>query len=100
MAKAIANGEAPVNGCPVGGDAVAAKIARIMGQEAGESIRRVAFVKCGGTCDKAKESCHYYGVHDCEMMDFIPGGGPKPVIMDVSETEPAKRSVHLMRFML
>ena len=33
MAKAIANGEAPVNGCPVGGDAVAAKIARIMGQE-------------------------------------------------------------------
>ena len=29
MAKAIANGEAPVNGCPVGGDAVAAKIARI-----------------------------------------------------------------------
>ena len=77
MAKAIANGEAPVNGCPVGGDAVAAKIARIMGQEAGESIRRVAFVKCGGTCDKAKESCHYYGVHDCEMMDFIPGGGPK-----------------------
>ena len=58
MAKAIANGEAPVNGCPVGGDAVAAKIARIMGQEAGESIRRVAFVKCGGTCDKAKESCH------------------------------------------
>ena len=77
MAKAIANGEAPVNGCPVGGDAVAAKIARIMGQEAGESIRRVAFVKCGGTCDKAKESCHYYGVHDCEMMDFIPGGGSK-----------------------
>ena len=98
MAKAIANGEAPVNGCPVGGDAVAAKIARIMGQEAGESIRRVAFVKCGGTCDKAKESCHYYGVHDCEIL--FREADRKPVIMDVPETEPAKRSVHLMRFML
>ena len=91
MAKAIANGEAPVNGCPVGGDAVAAKIARIMGQEAGESIRRVAFVKCGGTCDKAKESCHYYGVHDCEMMDFIPGGGPKTLSL-IHISEPTRRT--------
>ena len=77
MAKAIANGEAPVNGCPVGGDAVAAKIARIMGQEAGESIRRVAFVKCGGTCDKAKNPVIIMEFTTAEMMDFIPGGGPK-----------------------
>ena len=37
-AAAIAAGEAPVNACPVGGGApVAAKIADIMGVEAGES---------------------------------------------------------------
>ena len=33
LAKAIAAGEAAVGACPVGGDAVAAKIAEIMGAE-------------------------------------------------------------------
>ena len=33
LAKAIAEGEAPVNACPVGGDAVGRKIATIMGAE-------------------------------------------------------------------
>ena len=31
LAAAIAKGEAPVNGCPVGGSAVAAKVGEIMG---------------------------------------------------------------------
>ena len=34
MAGAIARGEAPVNGCPVGGAPVAAKIGEIMGASA------------------------------------------------------------------
>ena len=38
LAAAIAKGEAPVNACPVGGSAAAAKIAAIMGQEAGEAV--------------------------------------------------------------
>ena len=49
LAAAIAKGEAPVGGAPV-----AAKIAAIMGEEAGESVHEVAFVKCAGTCEKAK----------------------------------------------
>ena len=49
LAKAIANGEAPVNGCPVGGAAAAQKISAIMGVEAGEFVKKVAFVKCAGT---------------------------------------------------
>ena len=57
MAAAIAKGEAPVNGCPVGGDAVGKVIAGIMGQEVVETARQTAFVKCGGTCEKAKENC-------------------------------------------
>lgn len=77
MAKAIAQGEAPVDGCPVGGAPVAGRIAAIMGQEAGESVPMVAFVKCAGTCEKAKEKYNYYGVTDCEMMEFVPAGGPK-----------------------
>ena len=37
LAKAIAAGEADCGACPVGGAPVAAKIAAIMGEEAGES---------------------------------------------------------------
>lgn len=77
LAAAIAKGEASVNGCPVGGDAAAKVIAEIMGQEVVETERQTAFVKCSGTCTKAKENFVYTGVQDCEMMAFVPGGGAK-----------------------
>ncbi len=77
LAAAIVAGTAPVNACPVGGAPVGAKIAEIMGVEAGESIRQVAFVKCKGTCDKAKEQYAYYGQEDCQMLPFVPDGGAK-----------------------
>lgn len=64
MAAAIAAGEAPVNGCPVGGPAVADKIGEIMGVSAGEDVKKVAFVKCAGTCDKASVKANYYGISD------------------------------------
>ena len=54
LAAAIAAGEAPVNACPVGGAPVAAKVGEIMGAEAVKQVHEVAFVKCAGTCDKAK----------------------------------------------
>ena len=53
LAAAIVKGEAPVNQCPVGGAPVAAKIGEIMGVSAEEGARKVAFVKCAGTCEKA-----------------------------------------------
>ena len=59
LAAAIAKGEAEVGSCPVGGAAVAAKIGAIMGQEVGESVREVAFVKCAGTCENANAD---YGI--------------------------------------
>lgn len=77
LAAAIAKGEAPVNGCPVGGNEVGKIIAGIMGQEVVESVRRTAFVKCTGTCEKTKENYIYTGTEDCEMMSFVPGGGAK-----------------------
>lgn len=80
LAAAIAKGEAPVGACPVGGDPVAQKIAAIMGQEVGDSVRQVAFVKCGGDCEKAKEDYTYTGVQDCEMMAFVPSGGAKKCV--------------------
>ena len=64
LAKAIAAGEAPVGACPVGGQPVADKIASIMGVEAGAGEKQVAFVKCAGTCDKAKSKYKYAGNED------------------------------------
>ena len=77
LAAAIAKGEAPVNACPVGGEAVGKVIAGIMGVEAEESARQVAYVACQGDCDKAKKDYDYYGIEDCRMMSFVPGGGPE-----------------------
>lgn len=77
LAAAIAKGEAPVNACPVGGEAVGKKVAAIMGVEAEETERKVAFVACQGDCDKAGKDYDYYGIEDCRMMSFVPGGGPK-----------------------
>lgn len=77
LAAAIVKGEAPVNGCPVGGAAVGAKVGEIMGVAAEESIRKVAFVKCAGTCEKAKKNYEYTGIEDCQALTYVPGGGPK-----------------------
>lgn len=77
LAAAIAKGEAPVNACPVGGEAVAGKVAAIMGVDAEASERKVAFVHCQGDCEKTHSDYEYHGAEDCRMMSFVPGGGPK-----------------------
>lgn len=77
LAAAIVEGKAEVSGCPVGGEPVASVIAEIMGKEVGETTRMTAFVKCGGTCEKAGVDYKYTGVEDCKMMMFMQNGGPK-----------------------
>ena len=58
-----------------------------MGVSAGASVKKVAFVKCAGTCEKAKQDYEYTGVEDCAAMAFVPNGGPSPAIMDVWDLE-------------
>ena len=77
LAAAIVKGEAPVNACPVGGETVGNKVAEIMGVESQAGNKQVAFVHCKGDCNKAKTDYKYYGVKDCAMVGFVPGGGPK-----------------------
>ena len=77
LAAAIVKGEAPVGQCPVGGSPVAEKIGKIMGVEASENARQVAFVKCAGNCEKASKDYVYTGVEDCAAMAYVPNGGPK-----------------------
>lgn len=77
LAAAIAKGEAPVNQCPVGGASVAAAIGEIMGVDAGAADKQVAYVRCAGDCEKAKEKYTYFGAPDCRVQDQAPGGGSK-----------------------
>lgn len=78
MAAAIVKGEAPVNGCPVGGAPVGEKVAVVMGVVAGpELIKKVAFVRCAGTCDVQKPKCNYVGIESCEAAMTLPGKGIK-----------------------
>ena len=65
MAAAIVKGEAPANGCPVGGAATAKQIASIMGVDAEALERKVAFVRCKGTCDVTHNQGNYTGIQDC-----------------------------------
>ncbi len=77
LAAAIAKGEAPVNACPVGGEKTGNRIAKIMGVEAGDSVRMVAFVRCMGDKDRTRTDYDYSGYEDCRMLSFVPNGGPK-----------------------
>ena len=77
LAHAIADGNAPTNACPVGGEAVGSKIANIMGVEAKQSEKKVAFVMCQGDCNKTRKDYEYSGIEDCRMLSFVPNGGPK-----------------------
>ncbi len=76
-AKAIAAGEAAVTVCPVGGAPVAELISGIMGVEASATEKKVAFVKCAGTCEKAGAKSNYYGVQDCVAAMSTPGEAGK-----------------------
>lgn len=71
FAKAVAEGTAAVNGCPVGGESCAANVSKIMGIEPSVKEREVAYVKCQGTCDNASETYDYYGIQDCKMASQL-----------------------------
>lgn len=77
LAKAIANKEAPVNACPVANQDAYDQIAALMGTEAAEVEKKVAFVKCSGTCEKTEVKYEYFGVQDCKKVSMIPGRGNK-----------------------
>lgn len=72
MAAAIAKGEAPVNACPVGGTAVAAKISELMGTNVPVSADvKVACVMCSGGCSRR---ANYQGIPSCRAANLVGGG--------------------------
>lgn len=76
LAAAIASGKAKPDACPVGGEAVASKIAEIVGGDV-DSVRMTAHVRCAGNCNVAKDVYEYVGPLDCKFAANAPGGGAK-----------------------
>ncbi|MBZ9688742.1 RnfABCDGE type electron transport complex subunit B [Clostridium estertheticum] len=76
-AAAVVEGGTPLNLCSVGGASVAENIGEIMGVSVETLNPQVAFVKCKGTCNVAKEKYEYDGIRDCRQAVIAPGEGPK-----------------------
>lgn len=74
MSKAIAEGRAPVNGCPVSSAAAVEKIGKVMGVEASTGEKKVAKVLCKGCDNNAVKKYNYEGIHDCKAAAAIAGG--------------------------
>lgn len=74
LANAIVAGDAPVNGCAIGGQETADSVADIMGVNAGNLEREVAVVRCQGDCEKAEDKYAYHDLVDCRLIsDFAQG---------------------------
>lgn len=75
LAEAIAKGEAAVNGCPMCTNT--AEIGALCGVEAEISEKKVAYVGCKGTCEKAEQRGTYFGAADCIAAKSVQHNGGK-----------------------
>jgi len=78
FAEAVVEGKAASNGCPVGGEDVAAQVADIFGIKAEEIVKKLARVHCRGTWEAAKDRGTYRGIITCYASHLI--GGNKQCI--------------------
>lgn len=77
FAKAVVEGIVSPSGCSVNSAESTEAIAALMGLKVEQMDKKVAVVKCKGTCDKSKNKYEYYGISDCRDAALIPGGGAK-----------------------
>lgn len=73
LAAAIVEGKAPVNGCKVGGNAVAEKVSGVMGVSAAAIEPVIAVVNCQGDCNLTERGAEYEGVTDCQALNALGG---------------------------
>ncbi|WP_272701274.1 FAD-dependent oxidoreductase [Desulfovibrio sp. Fe33] len=72
-AQGVVEGKAGATVCVIGGDAVAVKVAAIMGLEFSSMEKQVAFVDCTGGI-RAEEVYKYAGVKDCRAQHMLYNG--------------------------
>lgn len=73
-AEEIINRDAPINACTPGGSAVIKKIAALLGKEETETIAKIAYLKCKGSCEIAKNKGIYNGIEDCKAAALVANG--------------------------
>lgn len=95
FAEAVASGEAPTNGCPVGGATVAQMVAAVLGVDAVAPVRKVAQVLCQGGNAEAKQKGTYDGPVDCRIAHATQGA-TRLVPTAVWATVPVLRPAPLM----
>lgn len=73
FADAIVANDAPIDGCPVGGEEVAEQVAEIMGVELDEeAANEVAQVLCQGGNEETYDLAEYQGVSTCQAAEMEP----------------------------
>lgn len=60
--------------CPVGGQTTMDNIARILGRTADVSIKKIAVVRCNGTCENRPRTNIYDGASNCTIAAALYGG--------------------------
>ena len=74
-AKALSVGKTDVtNACVPGGDGAAREIAAILGVEAEEVIKKIAYVACNGNCDASPRKYEYRGQMSCRIANMSYNG--------------------------
>ncbi len=74
FASAVVSGEGKINGCTVGGNKVAEKIADILGKEASATDSKIAHVLCKGGVKETKKNSDYRGVETCKAVNQVNAG--------------------------
>lgn len=73
-ANAIAKGEAPTNRCKPGGEGAAKSLADIMGTEALDTAREVAYVRCNGCTSACEDRYIFEGTESCVATERFYNG--------------------------
>lgn len=74
FARALAEGEAKPEDCPVSDPETASSVAAVLGLEMGQRVAKVAVVRCCGG-RSSTWSAAYNGVTDCRSANLVVGGG-------------------------
>jgi Na+-translocating ferredoxin:NAD+ oxidoreductase RNF subunit RnfB len=75
-AEVLVNNGIEATLCAPGGPDVVLKLSKLLDREAKTSVRKVAYLLCAGTKEKARNKYVYDGLKDCQTAVLL-SGGPK-----------------------
>ena len=84
----------PITLCAPGGAAAAAKVAKVLGREAGEMVKTYACVNCLGDCDATGSKLTYFGIETCAAAKLTYGGAGKCGFGGLHPGLPQRRHPH------